>query len=117
MGLRSNPLLCREGLYIGSPGKGKQIPQGLRLIHSFKPSWTNWSISFSPGTTFAFLYNRQLEFWRIAFPSGTIERLHGSFPELVWGMPASISNDGKSIIYAGGVQTRSKMVLMENPFE
>ncbi len=106
-----------QGLYVGSPGKGIQMPQELRLIRSFKPSWTNWSVFFSPGITFVLLYNRQLEFWRIMLPSGTMERLHGSFPELVSGMTANISNDGKSIIYAGRVQTRSKLVLMENPFE
>ncbi len=107
-----------QGFYVGpSAGGGFPIPQRLRLIHNLKPSWAYWSIALSPGNTFALLYNRQLEFWRIALPSGAMERLRGSFPELVAGMTVSISNDGRYIVYAGRVQTRSKLVLMENPFE
>jgi hypothetical protein len=107
-----------QGLYLGSPAGGESpLPQRLRLIHSFKPSWGNWGFFLSPGATFALVYNRKLEFWKISLPSGTKGPVRATFPELGPGTTVNISNDGRSIVYAGRVQTKSKLVLMGNPFE
>jgi hypothetical protein len=106
-----------QGLFIGSvDGLQQPLSQKLRLIQSFKPSWRNWTVVLSPDRTFALLYNSQLEFWKIKLPSGSKERMQRTFPELAFGL-VHVSNDGKSIVYAGRLQTKSKLVLIENPFE
>ena len=108
-----------QGLYMGSVDSLRQpLSQKLRLVHSFKPSWRSWMVTVSPERTFALMYNRQLEFWQIKLPSGIKERVRRTFPELQFATGSvHISNDGKSIAYEGRMQTKSKLVLMENPFD
>ena len=109
---------AREGLYIGPVGSKQQpFPKVLRLVQRFKPSRGDWNVRLSPGNTFVLLVNKRLEFWRISLPSCIEERIQKSFPEYTFGTPVNISNDGKFIVYEGKVETRSKLVLMENPFE
>jgi hypothetical protein len=42
--------------------------------------------------------------------------MHGTLPDL-GSEEFRISNDGKKIVYAGTMRTKSKLVLMENPFK
>ena len=107
----------REGLYAASIDY-LQHPSDkmLRLLHKFQPASLDWSAIPSPGGSFALVYNNRQGMWKINFPSCSEERLHGPFPE--FGLQEfRISNDGKKIVYAGTMRTKSQMVLMENPFE
>ena len=106
-----------QGLSIGPGGSDNDaLPEKLRLIQSFKPSWATWGFTLSPGNSYVLLWNSRLELWRIALPSGQKDRIQRSFPELsdAW---IGISNDGRYIVYTGRVQTKSKLVLMEHPFK
>lgn len=108
-----------QGLYVGPLDYLENAsPEKLRLIHSYKPRWQQWSVAPSPTGGFALLYNGRGDFWKVRFPSCEKERLVKVFPEFQFVRGSvHVSNDGKKIVYPGRMQTKSKLVLMEKPFE
>ena len=107
----------REGLYAASIDY-LQHPSDrmLRSLRKFQPASVGWFAIPSPDGSFALVYSNRQELWRINFPSCSEERIGRPFPEI--GIQRfRISNDGKKIVYAGAMRTKSQMVLMENPFE
>jgi hypothetical protein len=106
-----------QGLYVGTADYLQQPSRDkLRLIQSFAPDWRNWRVNPSPNGAFILLANNLLELWRVELPSGRKERLKRAFPDLAYQW-MSISNDGTKAIYMGRIRTKSKLVVMENPFE
>jgi serine/threonine protein kinase len=106
-----------QGLYV-APYDYLENPrqQKLRLIQGYKPTGIEWTAVPAPNGSFALICNSKFEFWKIRFPSGAKERLNRTFPEME--IPSfCISNDGKKIVYGSRIQTKSRLVLMENPFE
>jgi hypothetical protein len=109
--------MASPAILVGTIDSARTPPaKTLRLIHNAKPSWGGWAVVLSSQRTYALLYHGVSEMWRIKLPSGTEERINRIPPDIAFTRLA-ISNDGKWIVYAGKMQTKSKLVLMENPFE
>mgnify|MGYP001453042604 CR=1 FL=1 len=109
----------KRGIYL-VPADYLDRPSDSKLKPVESLECLGFNCILSPTGTFYVRYDARGDAWRIDLPSGKKERLAHTLPRLssgVWPAYASISYDGREILYSESTRRVGKILLIENLFK